>query len=285
MLKRKGCITAASYCLGGRGTTVMVPLLLSSGAVITLLFTVVLLLWLLFHLVSHMLLHLVSCSSLQLLCNAKLLVLSPTFLWSRIPLCFHLWSAPPADAPPLVWSCQPLLSGSTAPSSLWSGPVLHCNWLIVEIWLDLNQGSLALSASAHTAEPQISNYACAETYTSLLTCGFCNYVRLNLGPERSGKRQVWRCGVTVAFACSCSQQVCTPATGSRLTYIKHAYISHLSFQSSNNHNQWHKHHLFYSCYMQHKAFITIIKLVCKTHHSKWYDFNQNMFCCLQLRKT
>lgn len=207
MLKWKGCITAASHCLGGWGTTVMVPHLLSSGAVITLLFTVVLLLWLpfhsVFHLVSHMLLHQVSCSSLQLLCNAKLLVLSPKSLWSSIPLCFHLWSAPSADAPPLVWSCQPLLSGSTAPSSLWSGPVLHCNWLIVEIWLDLNQGSLALSASAHTTEPQISNYACAGTYTSLLTCGFCNYVGFSQAQLRAGR--IWK---EAGLEVWCSGSVC-----------------------------------------------------------------------------
>lgn len=233
MLKRKGCITAASYCLGGRGTTVMVPLLLSSGAVITLLFTVVLLLWLpfhsVFHLVSHMLLHLVSCSSLQLLCNAKLLVLSPKFLWSSIPL----WSAPPpADAPPLVWSCQPLISGSTAPSSLWSGLVLHCNWLIVEIWLDLNQGSLALSASAHTAEPQISTYACAGTYTSLLTCGFCNYVGFSQAQLRAGR--IWK---EAGLEVWCSGSVCMLTTG---LHSNNRFETHLHqtciYQSSNNHN-------------------------------------------------
>ncbi len=50
--------------------------------------------------------------------------------------------------------------------------LLHCKLFIVEIWLDLNQGPLALFASAQTAEPQISNYVCAGTYTSLLPCGF-----------------------------------------------------------------------------------------------------------------
>lgn len=135
-----------------------------------------------------------------------------TLFFFAIPLCappssqlHHCWSAQPSP------SVQPLHFGFTAPVQSGSSTfglvrssvyTTYCNWLwILEIWLDMNQGSLALSASAQTAEPQISNYMCAGTYIWLLTCGFCNQ-------HRAGRRQVWRCGVAVVFPCSCSQQVC-----------------------------------------------------------------------------
>lgn len=171
------CITAAGHCLGGRGGdhSHAPP---SLGVVITLLIIVV---W-------------------------------PLCFFFAIPLCappssqlHHCWSAQPSP------SVQPLHFGFTAPVQSGSSTfgllrssvyTTYCNWLwILEIWLDLNQGSLALSASAQTAEPQISNYMCAGTYIWLLTCGFCNQ-------HRAGRRQVWRCGVAVVFPCSCSQQVC-----------------------------------------------------------------------------
>lgn len=72
-------------------------------------------------------------------------------------LLFHMLPSLLLLAPPVILGLHPGL----ALCSIFS-----------EIWLDLNQQPLALCASAHTAEPQISYYVCAGTYTSLLTCVF-----------------------------------------------------------------------------------------------------------------
>lgn len=90
-------------------------------------------------------------------------------------LLFHMLPSLLLLAPPVILGLHPGLVLCSI--QVWSSaPLLHLGLVLCsifsEIWLDLNQQPLALCASAHTAEPQISYYVCAGTYTSLLTCVF-----------------------------------------------------------------------------------------------------------------
>ncbi len=219
---------------------------------------------------SHTLLHPVCCSSLQPHAPPSgLLFQSPatcSSIWSAVPISgqlllrhlsglLHPWSGP------LICHLLRHLSGlvrsssSTANDSLWRSGWIWTRdlWHCLPVLIPLSYRSPTM----HVLE-LILHYlpVVFDTKSGLGS----TYGRIG----REACLEVW-----------CSGRICMLTTGLRLPYIRHSY----------NHSYLFSHQIITTSDTNiHIYFRVATQGICKTHHSK-YDFNQNMFCCLQLCKT